>query len=123
MKFFEKINKFNRYISFHVFGYNGFLCALIVLYLYVEYKDLLHSSSITCGDAFVWLIISASALVLLVFVIAFIIFLFERIFYFKIKNKFLLENKILELFRYIGSVFSLIYFSLVFAFLIYGIIL
>ena len=120
MNFFEKINEFNQYISFYIFGYNGFLCVVIVLYLYIEYQRQLRSSSITWGDGFAWLTIGASALVLFIFLIAFIIFLFERVFYFKIKNMFLLENNILKLFRYVGCIFSLIYLSLIFAFLIYG---
>ena len=109
MNFFEKIYEFNQYISFHIFGYNGFLCVVIVLYLYIEYQRQLRSSSITWGDGFAWLTIGASALVLFIFLIAFIIFLFERVFYFKIKNRFLLENKILKLFRYVGAFLALIY--------------
>ena len=109
MNFFEKINEFNQYISFHIFGYNGFLCVVIVLYLYIEYQRQLRSSSITWGDGFAWLTIGASALVLFIFLIAFIIFLFERVFNFKIKNKFLLKNKILKFIRYVGVFLALIY--------------
>ena len=31
MNFFKKIDAFNQYISFHIFGCNGFLCFAIVL--------------------------------------------------------------------------------------------
>ena len=117
MSFCEKINELNQFVSFNIFGFNGFLCVIEVLYLMHYYKCQLQSSSITWGDAFTWLTISLSALVLFVFVIAFIIFLFERVFYFKIKNKFLVENKFLKIIRYIGFILSLIYLSLLFVFL------
>ena len=123
MNFFKKIDAFNQYISFHIFGCNGFLCFAIVLYLNSEYHRLLRTTYVSWGDAFFWLTYCASALALSIFIIAFIIFLFERAFNFKIKNKFLLENKTLKLFRYIGSIFSLIYLSLIFALLFYVIFL
>ena len=123
INFFKKKDSFNQYISFHIFGCNGFLCFAIVLYLNSEYHRLLRTTYVSWGDAFFWLTYCASALALSIFIIAFIIFLFERAFNFKIKNKFLLENKTLKLFRYIGSIFSLIYLSLIFALLFYVIFL
>lgn len=121
MNFFEKINKFNQYISFHIFAFAGWIALFVKIYLYRIYCQELqkYGSPGDWGDGFAWLTIGASVLALSVFIIAFIIFLFERVFNFKIKNKFLLENKILKIFRYIGSIFSLIYLSLIFVFLFY----
>ena len=111
MSFFEKINEFNQYISFHIFAFAGWIALFVKIYLYRIYCQELqkYGGPGDWGDGFAWLTIGASALAFFVFVIAFIIFLFERVFYFKIKNRFLLENKILKLFRYVGAFLALIY--------------
>ena len=111
MSFFEKINKFNQYISFHIFAFAGWIALFVKIYLYRIYCQELqkYGGPGDWGDGFAWLTIVASALVLFIFLIAFIIFLFERVFNFKIKNKFLLKNKILKIIRYVGAFLALIY--------------
>ncbi len=119
MSFLEKINKFNQYISFHIFAFAGWIALFVNIYLRIYYNKELekYGTSGSWGDAFGWFFLCLNAIVLSIFIIAFIIFLFERVFYFEIKNKFLVENKFLKIIRYIGFILSLIYLSLLFAFL------
>lgn len=110
MFFLEKINKFNQYISFHIFAFAGWLTLFIKSYLIISYNiDLQKYGHGSWMAAYYWLHLCLFAIYAVFFVIAFIIFLFERAFYFKVKNKFLIENKILKVLRYTGATLALIY--------------
>lgn len=122
MNFLKKINNFNQYISFQLFGFNGFLCAIIFLLLIDEYRRQTLSSSVTWGDAYFWYSLCLNTIIFSIFTIALIIFLLEQGFGFKIKNKFLVENKILKTIRYIGATISLIYLSCFLFICFYGFI-
>lgn len=110
MSLFEKINKFNQYISFHIFAFAGWLTLFIKVYLIISYYTELHKYGAgSWMAAYGWLQLWFFAIYAFFFLVAFIVFLFERAFYFKIKNKFLIENKILKILRYTGAVLALIY--------------
>lgn len=119
MNSLEKINKFNQYISFHIFAFAGWIALFLNIYLRIEYNNELqkYGTSGSWGDAFGWFFLIFNAIAISIFTISFIFFLLERAFYFKIKNKFLVENRFLKIIRYIGSIMSLIYLSLLLAFL------
>ena len=110
MNFSKNINKLNQYISFHIFAFAGWLILFIKSYLIIRYNvDLQRYGHGSWMAAYYWLQLFFFAIYALFFVIAFIIFLFERAFNFKVKNKFLLENKILKIIRYVGASLALIY--------------
>lgn len=110
MIFLEKINKLNQLISFHIFAFAGWLTFFIKIYLIISYNRELQIYGLgSWMAAYSWLQLYVFAIYVLFFLIAFIIFLFERAFYFKIKNNFLIENKFLKLFRYAGAILGLIY--------------
>lgn len=110
MHLFEKINKANQYISFHIFTFAGWLTLFLKVFLIISYnRDLQTYGQGSWTAVYSWLQLYFFAIYASVFVIAFIVFLFEQIFSFRIKNKFLLENKALKIIRYVGAILAIIY--------------
>lgn len=106
----EKLNKLNQYFSFNLIAFAGWIILFSKIYLSISYNHDLHlydqgSWIATYG----WLQLFFFAIYCSIFIIAFIIFLFEKMFHFKIHNKFFLENKFLKITFYLGFAITLIY--------------
>ena len=56
-----------------------------------------------------WLMFVFGCIIFAIFIIAFIIWLFEAAFKFKINNDYIVNNKIIKTIRYISATISLIY--------------
>ena len=110
MNFFEKIDRLNYLYSYNVFAFNGILILLTGVYLFYYY----HSCMQKYGQgswlaALSWLMFVFGCIIFAIFIIAFIIWLFESAFKFKIKNAYIVNNKIIKIIRYISVIISLIY--------------
>lgn len=102
MKILEKINNLHQYISFNIFAFIGYLFLFFEGYNYYLSKSQSDAGIILLGEFF---------LVLILLNLAFVVFLLEQAFEFKIKNKFFTQNKILRKLRYIGSAATILFCS------------
>lgn len=102
MKILEKINNLHQYISFNILAFVGYLCLYFEGYNYYSSKSQPDAGIVALAELF---------LILILLNLAFVVFLLEQAFEFKIKNKFYTQSKILKILRYIGSITTILYCS------------
>ena len=110
MNIFEKLDKLNHFYSYNIFAFNGFTILLTRLYLLYYY----NSCTLKYGQgswlaAMSWLMLIFECIIYIIFITTFIVWLFERVFNFKINSTILIKNKIIYIIRYVGATISLIY--------------
>lgn len=121
MDFLKKVNNFNQYISFHIFAFAGWTTLFLNLhYQIIHTQELKKYGGADCSDGMVVIFYVQIALISAIFILTLIVFLLEQGLDFKIKNKFLVENKILKTMRYIGATISLIHLSYFFGSIFFG---
>ena len=110
MNFFEKIDRLNQLYSYNIFASNGVLILLTVVYLFCYYYSCMQKyGQGSWLAALSWLMFIIGCIIFAIFIIAFIIWLLESAFKFKIKNDYIVNNKIIKTIRYISAIISLIY--------------
>lgn len=110
MHIFKKIDKLNHLYSFNILAFNGF--AILLTGLYLLYYYLSNEQNFGQGSwvtAMSWLMYIFGCVIFIIFIIAFIIWLLESVFIFKINNNYFVNNKIIKIARYIFATISLIY--------------
>ena len=109
MKILEKINNLHPYISFNIFAFDGFF---ILFFLTLPYltngNGYFNGGTVFGGMLFILILLN----------LAFVVFLLEQAFEFKIKNKFFTQNKILKTLRYIGSIITIWFFLYILIFVV-----
>ena len=110
MKLLNKLNKLNQYYSYNIFALNGINILLTHFYLIYYYTACMN----TYGEgswmaAIAWLKFIFDCFIFFVFVIAFIIWLFECAFKFKINNNFIVNNNFLKFIRLILAIVAAFY--------------
>ena len=112
MKFLDKLNKYNQNISFNIFALNGYNIMLIFIY---------WSFLIKPDYSYIPLLIIFHALIITIFIIAFIAYCVEIITQYRLSLGFL-KHKKYSFLLLLGTLISIIYLVLLIIFLIYGVI-
>ena len=100
--------KLNEYFSYNIIALTGWMGIFFIIFLIkvYSYERHINAQSTTLGFYLSFVII----FILCIFCISFIVFVIEKTFNLKIKNHFLLNNKILNFLRIIGILLSIFYF-------------
>ena len=110
MIFSKNIKNLHKKFSFNIFAICGYIIFLGFLVNFIQSK-LLDSY------AFLWQISLFNVIYTITLLISVIIYIFEKIFCFEIKNSFLINNNVICILRYIGAFISIIYLLTVVIFL------
>ena len=97
MKLYEKIKSLNKSYSYNIFALIGIFILTLKIFCILK-------NSYTYDYAVVDYLLFP-----VLFLLTFIIYVFELIFQFKIKNERVLNNKIINIVRFVGAVVSVIY--------------
>ena len=110
MNIVEKFDKLNSWYSYNIFAFNGFIILLTKLYLFYYYTSCMQKYGQGSWLASMsWLAFALACIIFAIFTIAFIVWIFEFVFNFKINNPLFSNNKIIKIIKYIGVAISLIY--------------
>ena len=110
MNFFKNIKNFHNKFSFNIFTICGYIIFLGFCVNFIQSK-LLDSY------ALLWQLSLFNVIYLITLFISVIIYIFEKIFCFEIRNDFFIKNHIICILRYIGVSISTIYFFIAIIFL------
>ena len=110
MHFFKNIKNFHNKFSFNIFTICGYIIFLGVCVNFIQSK-LLDSY------AFLWQLSLFNVIYIIILFISLIVYIFEKIFCFEIKNGFIINNHIICILRYIGAFISTIYLLIAIIFL------
>ncbi len=104
--------KLNEYFSYNIIALTGWIGIFFIIFLIkvYSYERHINAQSTILGFYLFFVII----FILCIFCISFIVFVIEKTFNLKIKNRFLLNNKILNFLRIIGILLSIFYFLCIF---------
>lgn len=97
MKLYEKIKSLNKSYSYNIFALIGIFILTFKIFCILK-------NSYTYDYAVIDYLLFP-----VLFLLTFIIYVFELIFQFKIKNERVLNNKIINIVRFVGVVVSIIY--------------
>ncbi len=102
MHFFKNIKNLYKKYSFNIFA----ICGYIILFgFFVNFIQ----SKLLDSYAFLWQLSLFNVIYIITLFISLIVYIFEKIFCFEIKNGFILNNHIICVLRYIGAFISTIY--------------
>ena len=101
---FKKLNKYFSYNIIAIAGWVGLLFTLFLIKIYYYEKDI-NAQGTVLGFYLSYVLI----FLLCIFCLSFIVFVIEKTFNLKIKNSFILNNKIINLLRIIGIIMSIAY--------------
>jgi len=112
MKLLEKLNKYNQYLSFNIFAFNGYTILLTKLYILYYYQICMQEYGQGSWVAAIgWLNAFFCCFIMTIFAIAVVVYIFEQIIEYKIRNSFFINNNVIKMIRYIGIIISLIYIT------------
>ena len=106
MDFFKNIKNFHNKFSFNIFAICGYI---ILLGFFVNFVQ----SRFLDSYAFLWQISFFNTVYLIIILASFIVYIFEKIFCFEIKKRFIINNNIICTMRYLGAFISLIYMVII----------
>ena len=108
MKFLDKLNKHNQRISFNIFALNGYVALLI----YIYWTFFVKSSYVVLPFLIIF-----NALIISIFLIAFIVYCVEVVTQYKLSFGFL-KNKRYSFILLFGTLVSMIYLLLLIMFFV-----
>lgn len=112
MNLLNELNKLNQYYSYNIFAFNGINILLMHFYLMYYYAACMKTNgSGSWMAALAWLKFMFGCFIFSVFIIVFIVWLFEKAFDFKINNNFVVNSRILKIIRSTFAIISLCYIS------------
>jgi len=110
MNILKKFDKLNPLYSYNIFAFNGFIIILTRLYLLYYYNSCMQKYGQGSWLAAIsWLMFIFGCIIFAIYTVAIIVWLFELVFKFQIKNNYFVNNKIIKVARYVCASVSLIY--------------
>ena len=113
MKLLEKFKSLNQFVSFHIFSLSGWYEFFVIVFIcYIECNLRKQHPDWGSDSGLSWYLIVLTGFYFWLLLVSFIANLCESTFKYRIKNDYILNNRIHKLITYIGALLSIVFIIL-----------